>query len=175
MSHHKIGTSRHQVSFGSLDDQIGPENPVRIIDAFVDMLDLNTFGFQHIQAKQKGALPMAIGTMAIGTMAIGTMAIGTMAIGTIAIGIHPSVLLKIYFYGYFNRIRSSRKLEKECERNIEMRWLCEGQTPSYHTISTFRTYKEEAEGGANHRTALKEVFRAFNRFLAGEDLFGHPL
>ena len=131
------------MSFGSLEDQIAPDNPVRIIDAFVDMLDLKTFGFQHAQPKHRGAP-----------------------------GFHPSVLLKIYFYGYFNRIRSSRKLEKECGRNIEMRWLCEAQAPCYHTISTFRTYKEEAEGGANHRRALKEVFRAFNRFLAGEDLFG---
>jgi hypothetical protein len=76
MSHHKTGTSRYQMSFGSLEDQISPENPVRIIDAFVDMLDLKTFGFQHVQAKQKGAP-----------------------------GFHPSVLLKIYFYGYLNRIR----------------------------------------------------------------------
>ncbi len=102
MSQHKIGTSRYQMSFSSLEDQIMPENPVRIIDAFVDMLDLKTFGFQHVQTKQKSAPCF-----------------------------HPNVLLKIYFYGYFNRIRSSRKLEKECERNIEMRWLCEGQTPCY--------------------------------------------
>lgn len=110
MSQHKIGTSRYQMSFSSLEDQIMPENPVRIIEAFVDMLDLKTFGFQHVQTKQKDAP-----------------------------GFHPCVLLKIYFYGYFNRIRSSRKLEKECERNIEMRWLCEGQMPCYHMISTFRT------------------------------------
>jgi transposase len=149
MSHHKTGTSRYQMSFGSLEDQIAPDNPVRVIDAFADMLDLKTFGFQHIQSKQTGAPCF-----------------------------HPSVLLKIYLYGYFNKIRSSRKLEKECERNIEMRWLCEEQTPCYHTISTFRTYKEETEEGAaegsniNHRRSLKEVFRAFNRFLDGEDLFG---
>jgi hypothetical protein len=56
MSHHKTGTSRHQVSFGSLDDPapcplkgVAPDNPVRIVDAFVDMLDLKTFGFQHVQ------------------------------------------------------------------------------------------------------------------------------
>lgn len=142
MSHHKTGTARNQISFGTLDDQTGADNPVRIIDAFVEMLDLKTFGFQHVKPKQKGASSF-----------------------------HPAVLLKIYFYGYFNRIRSSRKLEKECERNIEMRWLCEGQTPCYHTIATFRTYKSE-EAQVNHRRALKEVFRAFNRFLAGEDLFG---
>ena len=55
MPQHKIGTARNQMSFVSLDDQIGPENPVRILDAFVDMLDLNTFGLQHVQPKQKGA------------------------------------------------------------------------------------------------------------------------
>lgn len=142
MSHHRTGTSRNQMSFGSLDDQIAPDNPVRILDAFVDMLDLGTFGFQHIQPKQKGSPSY-----------------------------HPAILLKLYFYGYFNRIRSSRKLEKECERNIEMRWLCEGQAPCYHTISTFRTFKDE-KTGINHRKSLKEVFRAFNRFLAGEGLFG---
>lgn len=142
MSHHKIGTARNQISFGTLDDQIAPDNPVRVMDAFVDMLDLKTFGFQHVQSKQKGAPSY-----------------------------HPAVLLKIYFYGYFNRIRSSRKLEKECERNIEMRWLCGAQVPCYHSISTFRTFKDE-ETNTNHRRALKEVFRAFNRFLAGEGLFG---
>lgn len=142
MPHHKTGTARNQMSFGSLDDQIAPDNPVRILDAFVDMLDLGTFGFQHIRPKEKGAPSF-----------------------------HPSVLLKLYFYGYFNRIRSSRKLEKECERNMEMRWLCEGQAPCYHTIATFRTFKDE-KANINHRKALKEVFRAFNRFLAGEGLFG---
>ncbi len=142
MSQHKIGTARNQISFGSLDDQIGEDNPVRIIDAFVEMLDLKTFGFQHVQVKAKGAPSY-----------------------------HPALLLKIYFYGYSNRIRSSRKLEKECERNIEMRWLCEGLAPCYHSISTFRTFKDE-ETNINHRLALKEVFRAFNRFLAGGDLFG---
>ena len=55
MSQHKTGTARNQMSFGSLDDQIGTENPVRIIDAFVDMLDLKTLGFQHVKPKQKGA------------------------------------------------------------------------------------------------------------------------
>ena len=79
--------------------------------------------------------------------------------------------MKIYFYGYYNRIRSSHKLELECTRNIEMQWLINGLEPSYHTISTFRTFKNE-DIKINHRKALKEVFRAFNRFLHGEELFG---
>lgn len=142
MSHYKTGTVRDLVRSGTLDEQIGPENPVRVIDAFVDMLDLTTFGFQHAQVNH------------LGTPCY-----------------HPAVMLKIYLYGYFNRIRSSRGLEKECERNIEMRWLCQEQMPSYHSISTFRTFKDE-KANINHPKTLKEVFRAFNRFLSGEGLFG---
>jgi transposase len=68
---------------------------------------------------------------------------------------HPKVLLKIYLYGYFNRIRSSRKLEVECHRNIELRWLTENQMPCYVTIAKFRTLEP-------HRKALREMFRTFN-------------
>lgn len=142
MSQHKIGISRHQMQFSALEDLIAQDNVVRVVDAFVDALDLNTFGFQHIDMK-------AIGASAF----------------------HPSVLLKIYFYGYYNRIRSSRKLEAECTRNIEMKWLINDLMPSYHTISTFRTFKDE-DNKINHRKSLKDVFRAFNRFLHGEELFG---
>ena len=139
---HKLGIDRHQMQFSALEDLIAEDNVVRVIDAFVDMLDLKTFGFQHLDTKNIGASAY-----------------------------HPSVLLKIYFYGYYNRIRSSRKLELECTRNIEMQWLINGLVPSYHTISTFRTFKND-DIKINHRKALKEVFRAFNRFLQGEDLFG---
>lgn len=130
------------MQFSALEDLIASDNVVRVVDAFVDSLDLKTFGFQHIDMK-------AIGASAY----------------------HPSILLKIYFYGYYNRIRSSRKLELECARNIEMKWLINDLIPSYHTISTFRTFKDE-DKKINHRKSLKDVFRAFNRFLHGEDLFG---
>ena len=139
---HKLGIDRHQMQFSALEDLIAEDNVVRVIDAFVDMLDLKTFGFEHLETKNIGASAY-----------------------------HPSVLLKIYFYGYYNRIRSSRKLEVECTRNIEMQWLINGLVPSYHTISTFRTFKND-DIKINHRKALKEVFRAFNRFLHDEDLFG---
>lgn len=139
---HKLGIDRHQMQFSALEDLIAADNVVRVIDAFVDMLDLKTFGFNHLDTKNIGASAY-----------------------------HPSVLLKIYFYGYYNRIRSSRKLELECTRNIEMQWLINGLVPSYHTISTFRTFKND-DIKINHRKALKEVFRAFNRFLHGEELFG---
>jgi transposase len=139
---HKIGIDRHQIQFNALEDLIAADNVVRVVDAFVDMLDLKTLGFQHLETKNIGASAY-----------------------------HPSVFLRIYFYGYYNRIRSSRMLERECNRNIEMQWLINGLTPSYHSISTFRTYKNE-DLKINHRKALKEVFRAFNRFLHGENLFG---
>ena len=142
MPHHRIGTARNQMAFVCLEDQIEADNIVRVIDAFVDILDFNNLGFAHIQPKKTGTPPY-----------------------------HPSLMLRIYLYGYLNRVRSSRKLETECRRNIEMQWLCEKQIPCYHTIATFRTF-EAKEDNINHKKALKEVFRAFNRFLNGQDLFG---
>lgn len=142
MSHHRIGIARNQMSFVCLEDQIASDNIVRVIDAFVDILDFQSLGFAHIQVKKTGTPPY-----------------------------HPALMLRIYLYGYLNRVRSSRKLETECRRNIEMQWLCEKQIPSYHTIATFRTF-EDKEDNINHKKALKEVFRAFNRFLNGQDLFG---
>jgi transposase len=142
MSHHRIGTARTQMSFGCLEEQIESDNIVRVIDAFVDILDFPTLGFAHIEVKKTGSPPY-----------------------------HPALMLRIYLYGYLNRVRSSRKLETECRRNIEMQWLCEKQIPCYHTIATFRTFESPADN-INHKKALKEVFRAFNRFLNGQALFG---
>lgn len=76
---------------------------------------------------------------------------------------HPADLLKIYLYGYLNRTRSSRQLEQCCKVNIEMMWLINGLTPGHVTIANFRK---------NNAKTLKNVFRAYNRFLQGEDLFG---
>lgn len=149
MVHHRKGDARNQITFSCLDDLIPSDNMVRVIDAFVDILDFNQLGFAHIQPKKTGTPPY-----------------------------HPALLLRIYLYGYLNRLRSSRKLEKECERNVEMQWLCHKQVPCYHTISTFRTFSTGVPSDKsdahtfNHRKALKEVFRAFNRFLNGEELFG---
>ncbi len=147
---HRIGIAREQTSIFCLEDFIASDNMVRVIDAFVDILDFEALGFAHVKGNKTGAPAF-----------------------------HPAILMRIYLYGYLNRVRSSRKLEKECERNLEMRWLTYEQTPCYHTISTFRTYKkdifdenEEKIGEINHRKALKEVFRTLNRFLNGEGLFG---
>lgn len=147
---HRLGVARQQTSIFCLEDFIASDNMVRVIDAFVDILDFESLGFAHVKGNKTGAPAF-----------------------------HPAILMRIYLYGYLNRVRSSRKLEKECERNLEMRWLTYEQTPCYHTISTFRTYKKdifdenkEKIGEINHRKALKEVFRSLNRFLNGEGLFG---
>ncbi|WP_455286869.1 IS1182 family transposase [Cupriavidus necator] len=105
------GEDRHQVTLlpECLDDFIGEDNPVRVIDAFVDELDLHRLGF-------KGAAPAATGRPAY----------------------HPSVLLKIYIYGYLNRIQSSRRLERETQRNVELMWLTGRLAPDFKTIADFR-------------------------------------
>jgi len=119
-----------------LDEEIATDNEVRLIDTFVDALDIESLGFaiRHKAESDPGAPEY-----------------------------HPSDLLKIYIYGYINRSRSSRQLERCCKINIEMMWLTKGLTPGHVTIANFRT---------NNLQALKQVFRVYNRFLQGEDLFG---
>jgi len=136
-------TGKDRIQFGlfatPLEEMIAEENIVRVIDIFVDKLDLDKLGFEHVRTKQTGSPPY-----------------------------EPALLLKIYMYGYFNRIRSSRRLEVECGRNIEMMWLTNLQQPSYHTIATFRSIKA-------HGPALKQVFRLFNQVLVQAELFGKEL
>lgn len=100
------GSSRHQTYFATLEDQVAADNPVRLIDAFIDKLELEKLGFNKIVHKSEGRPPYA-----------------------------PGVLLKLYLYGYLNKIRSSRKLERECSRNTELQWLLRQLQPNYHTIS----------------------------------------
>ena len=92
-----------------LDDWIDEDNPVRVIDAFVDSMDLGELGFD-------GVVPEATGRPAY----------------------HPSVLLKLYIYGYLNRVQSSRRLEREAGRNVEMMWLTGRLVPDHKTIADFR-------------------------------------
>lgn len=92
-----------------LDDWIDEENPVRAVDAFVDALDLNELGFDGVE-------PAATGRPAF----------------------HPSVLLKLYIYGYLNRVQSSRRLEREAGRNLEVLWLLGRLVPDHKTIADFR-------------------------------------
>ena len=138
------GTDRNQISMVCMDELIGDENPVRVIDALVKAFpkdpaenigqpgivkpkpeyDENdtTFG------RDKGGRP----------------------------SYRPEDLLKLYLYGYYNRIRSSRMLERECMRNIEVQWLINGLLRNYHTIADFRK---------DHRKELKNVFKKFTFFL----------
>src|SRR6516162_5411538 len=93
----------------SLEDYVGEENPVRVIEVFIEELDLATMGFA-------GMTPAATGRPAY----------------------HPSTLLKIYLYGYLNRVQSSRRLEREAQRNIELMWLTGRLAPDFKTIADFR-------------------------------------
>ena len=105
------GESRNQITLmpACLDDYIDTDNPVRVIDLFFDELDLAELGFD-----------------------------GTIAAATGRPGYHPALLLKIYIYGYLNRIQSSRRLERETQRNVELMWLTGQLSPDFKTIADFR-------------------------------------
>jgi len=102
-----------------LEDYVTGENPVRVIDVFVEELDLNKLGFAGMQ-------PEATGRPAY----------------------HPSTMLKIYLYGYLNRVQSSRRLERETHRNVELMWLIGRLTPDFKTIANFRKDNGPAIRGA---------------------------
>ena len=123
---------RQQLEFGCLEDKISTDNPVRFIDAFVEHIELQKLGFQQRATKQEGRP-----------------------------GFDAKLFLKIYFYGYLNGIRSSRRLAKECTRNIELQWLCVQLQPNYHSICDFR--KDNA-------AALTNTFKLFVSFLKNEQL-----
>ena len=102
------GFDRNQSFLFSLDNFIDSNNPVRLIDAFVDLLDLNSLGFITFAPNNPGQQPY-----------------------------NRSHLLKLHIYGYMNGVRSSRKLAKEASRNIELMWLLNNATPSKSSISNF--------------------------------------
>jgi transposase len=106
-----------------LDEYVAEDNPVRAVEAFVDGLDLDGLGFIHVR-------PLDIGRP----------------------GYHPRMMLKLYIYGYLNRVPSSRRLERECQRNIEVIWLTEQLAPDFKTIADFRK-----DNGA----AIRKVCREF--------------
>ena len=93
----------------SLEDYVSQDNPVRLVEAFIDELDLQALGFS-------GATPADTGRPAY----------------------HPVTMLKIYLYGYLNRVQSSRRLEREAQRNIELMWLTGRLAPDFKTIANFR-------------------------------------
>jgi len=129
------GEDRSQVTLlpECLDDFIGEDNPVRVIDAFVDELDLQGLGFE-------GTEPAATGRPSY----------------------HPGVLLKIYIYGYLNRLQSSRRLERETQRNIELMWLTGRLAPDFKTIADFR--RDNGKGIRNVCRRFVELCRELKLF-----------
>ncbi|QMU29502.1 IS1182 family transposase [Adhaeribacter radiodurans] len=129
---------RSQVPFSgaSLEEAISAENEVRYIDAFVDALPLQKLGFRL--AFTENGRP----------------------------AYHPAILLKLFIYGYLNRIRSSRCLEKECHRNIEVMWLLGQLTPDHNTIANFRK---------NYPKAITQVFRTTVQMARHFQLIGGQL
>src|SRR6201999_4444074 len=136
---HLTGPDRSQTLLlpESLDEYVGAENPVRFIDAFVDGLDLAAAGFTRVTPKITGRP-----------------------------GYAPKDLLKLYIYGYLNRVRSSRRLEAETHRNIEVIWLLRHLKPDFKTIVDFRR---------DNRNAFRSIFRQFVLLCRQLDLFGREL
>lgn len=120
-----------------LDDYVSEENPVRFVDAFVEAQDLVELGFRGAEPKEMGRPSY-----------------------------HPGLMLRLYIYGYLNNIRSSRKLEREARRNIELMWLMEMLTPDYRTIADFR--KDNLE-------PIKKMCQEFTRLCKKMDMFGGEL
>jgi len=132
------GHNRTQINLFpvSLDQSIDPDNEVRVIDLFVESLPLKDFGFRT--DFQENGRP----------------------------AYHPSILMKLFIYGYLNKLRSSRDLEKECGRNIEVMWLINCLRPDHNTISNFRR---------DNPKAIKKVFRATVQIAKHFDLIGGKL
>ena len=128
------GADRNQLQMMSLEGCIDEDNPVRVIDALIDLFDLDQLGF------------ITKGHSREGRPAYGA-----------------DILLKLYLYGYQNRIRSSRMLAKACIRNLEVMWLVQMQRPCYKTIADFRK---------DNSKALKAAFRQFNMLLKDWGMFG---
>ena len=116
-----------------LDDYVAENNPVRVVDVFVDELDLGELGFERVQPAKTGRPAY-----------------------------HPAVLLKLYIYGYLNRIQSSRRLEREAQRNVELMWLTQRLTPDFKTIANFRK---------DNGKAIRNVCRQFVVLCQQLDMF----
>jgi len=136
---HRTGLDRSQTLLfpERLEDYIGPENPVRFLDAFVGSLPLHVLGFAKAQVAATGRPPY-----------------------------DPAALLKLYLYGYLHRIRSSRLLEAECQRNVEVIWLLGKLVPDHKTIADFRK---------DNLQPLRAVSRQFTLLCRQLKLFGGEL
>jgi len=136
---HRTGLDRSQTLLfpEALEDYVGPDNPVRFLDAFVGSLDLQALGFAKAQCADTGRPPY-----------------------------DPATLLKLYLYGYLHRLRSSRLLEAECWRNVEVIWLLGKLAPDFKTIADFRK---------DNLKPLKAVGRQFTLLCRKLELFGGEL
>jgi transposase len=136
MGEHVEGLNRNQTALfpNTLEGYVDKDNPVRFIDAFTDSLNMEKLGFKHSTLAEVGRPSY-----------------------------NPTDLLKLYLYGYRNQVRSSRKLERECHRNIEVIWLMKKLAPDFKTIADFR--KDNID-------CVKGVFKEFVKLCMGLDLFG---
>src|SRR5262245_35608497 len=133
------GTDRSQMQFlpCCIEEYVAANAPVRFLDAFVERLDFKGLGLTHAEAAGTGRPPY-----------------------------HPADMVKLYLYGYLNRLRSSRRLEAEAGRNLELIWLLRGLRPDFKTIADFRK---------DNRKAFLGVFKQFNLLCRKMDLFGAEL
>jgi transposase len=136
---HRLGLDRSQTLLfpERLEDYIAPENPVRFLDAFIARQDLHALGFTKAHCADTGRPPY-----------------------------DPAMLAKLYLYGYLHRLRSSRLLEAECQRNVEVIWLTGKQTPDFKTIADFRK---------DNLKAIRALNRQFTLLCRQLDLFGGQL
>jgi transposase len=132
---YKTGQAREQASLlpPRIDDYVGQDNPVRAIDAYVEALDVHALGFRAVGSDDGAGQPPYA----------------------------PADLLKLYLYGYLNQVRSSRRLEREARRNVEVMWLLKGLAPGYRTIAKFRQENPAARiATARRRLPGSVSFRA---------------
>lgn len=133
------GSDRLEVQLlpACLEDYVAPDSPARFIDAYAENLDFQALGFVHARPAATGRPPY-----------------------------HPADLVKLYLYGYLYRIRSSRRLEAEAARNLELIWLLRGLRPDFKTIADFRK---------DNRSSFKGLFKQFNLLCGQMGLFGAEL
>ncbi len=133
------GEDRNQITLfpESIDEYINEDNPVRVIEAFVMRLDIAKLGFKYSKEDSIGRPPY-----------------------------NPQDMLKLYLYGYLNRIRSSRRLEAEAGRNLELIWLMRKLKPDFKTIADFRK---------DNKKPLKQVFKQFSLLCKEWDLYSQEV
>ena len=130
----KIGRKQSLLLPEMIEEYIDENNPTRLFDSFVDFIDLKEMNFRYAVLEEGPGRP----------------------------SYDPSDMLKLYLWGYYNGIRSSRKLENECHRNMEVMWLMRKFTPDFKTIADFRR---------DNIDMVKSLFRKFNLFLKEQGLF----